>query len=231
MSKVDPTLLTDLRAFANISISDLNFMLGFASSHFYEKGSYFFREDEPAKSFFVMLDGFLQVVRTTPKGDQVIMRHFGTGEIFGMATALGRNTYPASSMAISDCVALKWPMNCWDQFIQIVPQFGKNAVSTMGERLQQSQDRIVEMATERVEHRVARAVVRLVEQAGKPTPTGKLINVPISRQDVADMTGTTLHTVSRIFSAWSDQGIVQVGRQKIEVLSEERLALIAVNER
>ena len=83
------------------------------------------------------------------------------------------------------------------------------------------------MATEQVERRVARAVVRLVNQAGKKTEQGIRIDIPVSRQDIAEMTGTTLHTVSRIFSAWASLGLVEVGRQKIEVLSAHKLVTIA----
>ena len=227
MQKVNPHLLRDLKAFSGIELPVLETMLATSKSAFYAKGETFFREGEVAARFFVMLDGFLHVVRTTPAGEQVIMRHFGTGEIFGMAPAIGRDTYPATSVAISDCVALSWPMKYWQEFCEITPQFQKNALSAVGERLQGSQDRIVEMATERVENRVAKALVRLVEQAGKPTPQGTLIDVAVTRQDIAEMTGTTLHTVSRIFSAWSSKGIVEVGRKKIEVLSSSRLSDIA----
>ncbi|MCY1237843.1 Crp-like helix-turn-helix domain protein [compost metagenome] len=71
------------------------------------------------------------------------------------------------------------------------------------------------MSTEEVERRVAHTVLRLAEQAGKPEGGGVRIDFPISRQDIAEMTGTTLHTVSRILSAWEGQGLVQGGRQKL----------------
>ena len=89
------------------------------------------------------------------------------------------------------------------------------------------QNRVVEMSTEQVERRVARALLRLVNQTGRKTREGILIDFPISRQDIAEMTGTTLHTVSRLLSAWEASGIVRSGRQKVTVVEPHRLFLLA----
>jgi len=227
MLKVDPTLVHDLKAFAGLEISELEQLLTVANSSYFAKGESFFREGETASRFFVLLDGFLQVVRTTENGEQVIMRHFAPGEVFGIAPAIKRETYPANAIAVADSVALHWPMKFWDEFALSVPKFGQNALAAVGERLIASQGRLMELATEQVERRVARAVVRLVKQAGKKTDRGIKIDVPVSRQDIAEISGTTLHTVSRIFSAWAKLGLVEVGRQKIEVLCAHKLVVIS----
>lgn len=227
MLKIDPTLIKDLKAFVGLDIDELELVLSDAHSSLFVKGEAFFREGEKATRFFVLLDGFLQVIRTTENGEQVIMRHFAPGDVFGIAPALRRDTYPATALAVADCVALHWPNRFWDIFEEKVPRLVQNAHGAVGERLNASQDRIVEMATEQVERRVARAVVRLVQQTGKKTAKGIRIDMPISRQDIAEMSGTTLHTVSRIFSSWSNLGLVAVGRQKIEVLSAHKLVIIA----
>jgi len=227
MLKLDHTIIQDLKAFVGLSVDELDTVLEGAASSFYAKGDSFFREGESAHKFFVLMDGYLQVVRTTEQGEQVIMRHFAPGEVFGIASALNRDTYPATALAVSDCVALQWPNKRWHELTEKVPKFVQNAHGAVGERLNASQDQIVELATEQVERRVARAVTRLVQQAGKKTQTGIKIDMPVSRQDIAEMSGTTLHTVSRIFSAWADQGIVAVGRQKIEVLKAHQLVIIA----
>ena len=97
----------------------------------------------------------------------------------------------------------------------------------MGARLDEAHTRVVEMSTQEVERRVAHALLRLVKQAGRPVETGLRIDFPITRQDVAEMTGTTLHTVSRILSAWEEQGLVEGGRQKIVVCDPHRLVALA----
>lgn len=110
------------------------------------------------------------------------------------------------------------------------PGLAMNAIQTIGKRLEEAHTRIREMSTEEVERRVAHAVLRLSRQAGKKEETGIRIDFPISRQDIAEMTGTTLHTVSRILSNWETKGLVQGGRQKLLVLDSAGLRRLAEGE-
>ena len=87
------------------------------------------------------------------------------------------------------------------------------------------------MSTERVEQRIAHALLRLVNQSGRKTEEGIEIDFPLSREDVAEMTGTTLHTVSRLLSKWESEGLVTGGRQRIIVKDPHALFLIAENRR
>ena len=102
-----------------------------------------------------------------------------------------------------------------------------NAIRTIGQRLDEAHTRIREMSTEEVERRVAHAVLRLAQQAGTREVDGLRIDFPISRRDIAEMTGTTLHTVSRILSAWEAKGLVEGGRQKLLVRDMAGLAQLA----
>jgi CRP-like cAMP-binding protein len=85
----------------------------------------------------------------------------------------------------------------------------------------------VELSTEQVQHRVAHALLRLANQAGTRTADGILIDLPLSRQDIAQMTGTTLHTVSRLLTSWEEKGLVKSGRQRVTVADPHRLFLLA----
>ncbi len=102
-----------------------------------------------------------------------------------------------------------------------------NALRFLAGRLHELQDRYRELATERVERRVARAVLRLARQAGRKTDAGILIDLPLSRQDLAEMTGTTLYTVSRILSSWESAGLVEVGRERVVIKRGHGLVSIA----
>ena len=97
----------------------------------------------------------------------------------------------------------------------------------VGQRLQEAHTRVIEMTTEQVERRIAHTLLRLVKQAGRKVESGIEIDFPISRQDVAEMTGTTLHSVSRVLSAWEQLGLVESGRQRITVCDPHRLFGIA----
>jgi len=101
------------------------------------------------------------------------------------------------------------------------------AVRFIAGRLRDTQQQLRQAMTERVERRVARAILRLVHDAGRRIDEGNEITFPISRQDLAEMTGTTLSTVSRLLSAWEEDGIVRSGRERIVVTKPHALAAIA----
>lgn len=227
MSRIDRSLIAGLPLFEGLSPQDLDVILEGARASRVPKDQLVFEQEEEAHSFFLLLDGHIRVVRTTPDGHQVIARYISKGEVFGIAPAIGRTTYPAAAMAAVDCVVLAWPTSLWPQLSTRFPIFGGNVYKTVGQRLQETQARVEEMATEQVEQRVANALLRLVKQTGKKTEEGLLIDFPISRQDIAEMTGTTLHTVSRLLSAWEERGLIKSGRQKVIVVEAHRLVLIA----
>jgi CRP-like cAMP-binding protein len=102
-----------------------------------------------------------------------------------------------------------------------------NAVQFVAERLHDLQRRHRQAMTERVERRVARAVMRLARDAGRAVDGGVEIDFRISRQDIAEMTGTTLYTVSRLLSTWQEQGLLRSGRQRVTVTNPGALAALA----
>ncbi|MCZ7658346.1 MAG: Crp/Fnr family transcriptional regulator [Xanthobacteraceae bacterium] len=214
---LDRSLISDLPIFATLDGEALDDILGRARTQLFTRSTSVFTQDEAAHSFFVLLHGRLRVTQVTPEGQQIVMRFVGPGEIFGVAMALRRATYPATATAVVDSLALAWPSAAWAPLVAAYPPLAVNALQTMGARLQEAQTRLREISTEEVERRIAHAVLRLAAESGRETADGLLIDFPLSRQDLAEMTGTTLHTVSRIVSAWEHRGLVEGGRQRIVV--------------
>ncbi|RUX07269.1 MULTISPECIES: Crp/Fnr family transcriptional regulator [unclassified Mesorhizobium] len=229
MAALDRSLISQLPLFQGMTAEEQSEILRSARSSRYAKESTIFEQETEAHSFFVLISGHIRVVRTTPDGQQVIARYISEGEIFGVAAALGRTTYPASALAAVDCVVLTWPNALWAEMARRFPAFGATTYRTVGTRLQETQTRVVEMSTEQVEQRIAHALLRLANQTGRKTESGIEIDFPISRQDIAEMTGTTLHTVSRVLSRWEDIGIIASGRQKVTVKDAHRLVVLAEN--
>lgn len=227
---LDISLIADLPPFYGMSATDLKALLSSAHSHRYSKDESIFRQGIEAHSFYLLLDGHIRVVRLTAGGEQIIARYISSGELFGIAKAIGRETYPASAIAAVDCVVLVWPNSIWQETVEAFPEFARNTYHTLGKRLQETQERIVEMATERVEQRVATAILKLVKQTGVKTEDGLLIDFPISRQDLSEMTGTTLHTVSRLISTWEGNGLIKSGRRKITLVEGHKLMLVATGQ-
>ncbi|MER8680285.1 Crp/Fnr family transcriptional regulator [Mesorhizobium sp. M1405] len=227
MGSLDRSLIAGLPVFGGIAPTDLDRIIGQARSLRIAKDQPVFEQEQEAASFFLLLDGHVRVVKSTPDGHEVTVRYISPGELMGIAHALGLTTYPASAIAAVDCIVLAWPSRLWPTFSADFPSFGSNTYKAVGSRLQDAHSRVIEMSTEQVEQRVARGLLKLVMQSGKKTDEGILIDFPISRQDIAEMTGTTLHTVSRLLSAWENHGLVKSGRQKVMVVEPHRLLVIA----
>lgn len=227
MQNLDASLLTGLPPFRDCNREQIDRILSRATARRYDEGSTVFSEGEQSDRFFLLLDGHIRVVRTTPDGEQVIARYIAGGELFGIAPALGLTHYPASAICADECLALCWPTTLWEDFCARNPGFATNTYILVGQRLKETNDRVVELATQHVERRVAQTLLRLAHQTGRETPQGILIDMPITRQDLSEMTGTTLHTVSRLLSAWGKEKTVISARRKVTVSDPHRLLLIA----
>jgi CRP-like cAMP-binding protein len=225
--KIDQSLISDLPVFAGLSAEALDDILRYAHARHYAKGVAVFSQNETAHSFFLLLHGRLRVTQVTPHGEQIVVRFVSPGDLFGVAMALGRNNYPGTATAIVDSLALLWPSTAWPEMIGRHPALASNAMRVIGGRLQEAHQRLREISTEDVERRVAHAVLKLADEAGRTSPGGTTIDFPLSRQDIAEMTATTLHTVSRIVSAWEAAGVIEGGRQRIAIRDRARLQIIA----
>ena len=226
-SRLDRTLIADCDAFQGLAGEELDDVLGHARARRYEKNATVFQQGVVADAFFVLMDGRLKVVQTTQEGHQVVIRFVNPGELFGIAAAVGRHDYPATAIAAADSVALAWDQSYWPVLVSRHPSVASNTLRTVGSRLQEQHTRVREISTQRVERRIAHALLRLVRQAGTKLERGIEIAFPITRQDLAEMTGTTLFTVSRVMSAWDQSGIIASGRQHIVVFDPHALVRIA----
>jgi CRP-like cAMP-binding protein len=228
---LDRSLVAGVPLFAGLAPEALDEVLREATSVRYPKGKDVFTQEEEAHSFFLLLHGNLRVMRLTPDGQQVVVRFVSAGEIFGVAMAIGRTSYPGTATAVVDSLALVWPSAAWPRLVASHPALAVNVLQTVGTRLQDAHARVVEMSTEEVERRIAHGLLRLARQAGRKVEAGIEIDFPISRQDVAEMTGTTLYTVSRILSAWEAQGWVEGRRRRIVIRDPHRLFALAEDTR
>lgn len=214
---MDRSVFRSIPLFAEMSEAQLDRLTTQASARRVPQGEAVFEQGDPANSFYLLLHGRLKVTQVTRDGHQIIVRVVHPGDLFGFTRALNRPDYPGTATAAVDSLVAAWPTESWDNFVELNPHLAMNAIRTIGQRLDEAHTRIREMSTQEVERRVAHTVLRLVDQAGTPDPGGTRVDFPISRRDIAEMTGTTLHTVSRILSAWETQGLVEGGRQKLMV--------------
>lgn len=126
---------------------------------------------------------------------------------------------------MESCHALVWDYTRLQGLLTEYPQIGRNICQILSDRLTELQERFREMSTEKVPQRVALALLRLVKQVGKPENGG--IEISLSREELAQMTGTTLFTISRLLSKWGEEGFVLPRREAVVVLDTRRLGQVS----
>lgn len=186
-----------------------------------------FHQGDPAETFYVVAEGRLRVTQTTTDGQQVIIRYVGPGELAGLAVLAGDEVHPSTATAVADSELIGIFRAVIREIMARHPEVAVNAVSVIAARYREMQERLREMSTQNVERRIAHTILRLAREAGRRTARGIEIAFPLSRQDLAEMTGTTLHTVSRTLSAWESRGLVDSGRRRVVVRRPHELAMLA----
>jgi CRP-like cAMP-binding protein len=220
-------LLARAPLFRGASTVELEAALSVASRRRLEKGEFFFYQDEPADFFYVITEGQVRLSQLTPEGHQVIIHFMGPGDGMGIIVALSNTYYPLSAEAVSTCLALRWDYESTMRLMEQFSVLALNGLRLVADRFEELLDRYRELSTERVERRIARVLLRLARQTGKRTERGVLINLPLSRQDLGEMTGTTLYTVSRTLSSWEQQELIETGRERIVIRQPHSLVSIA----
>lgn len=220
-------LLKRSPVFSGLSDASLADVAGAARSREVPAGGMLFREGDPAETFFIVSTGSFKLTQVDAAGHQVLLRLAGPGDAVGGAGVIGEDTYPVTAEALGSAAVLEWSGETFAALLERHPPLAINMLKFVAGRLHTLQVQFRQVATERVEQRVARALLRLVQQSGKRVPEGVLIDVPLSREDIAQMTGTTVFTVSRILSRWEAEGLVDSGRQRIVVRRPHGLVAVA----
>lgn len=187
-----------------------------------------FRQGQDATHSYVVGWGRLRLDQATPDGDNVLLRYMGPGDMIGTVAVLRGIPFPATPTAVEDSMLLAWSAPRTAELLQRYPAVGLAAIALIGDRIGELQDRLREVATQRVERRIAATLLRLVRQTGRRVDGGIEIPFAIARNDLAEMTATTLHTVSRTLAAWEQQGILSGKRSAHLVIARpHRLVEIA----
>lgn len=220
-------LLREIELFQGLRPNELAKVAGAAQERRFESGAFIYFQGDPAEHLHVLIEGSVKLAQLTPEGQQVILRYASPGEAFAVVAVLSNMRYPVSAEAAQDSLTLTWGREVMKEMMMQHPQLALNALETLARRTREFQDRVRELSTERVERRIARALLRLARQTGRKIREGVLIEMPLSRQDLAEMTGTTLYTVSRMLSQWESRGIVKSKREQVTILFPHGLVTIA----
>lgn len=215
--------------FRGLEQDDIKAVVAASSLRVKGDGAFFFLEEDPAEHCYVLLEGKVKLAQVTPEGQQVILGYLVPGRVYGVIAVLKKMTFPVSAQAVGKCRALSWDHRTLNSLMEKYPRMALNSLHIMAGQIREFQNRVRELSTQQVEQRVALAVLRLARQSGTKTEQGVLIDLPLSRQDLAEMTGTTLYTVSRVLKDWEKRGLVQSKRQQVTITQPHGLVVIAEN--
>lgn len=227
LSNDELLLLSNTALFVDLDPDQIKSILSSARRCHIDRHTFIFHQGEPATSFHILLEGNVRLTQITPEGRQVIVHFFGPGDAMAFIAILVDEVYPDSAEATSDSKLLSWDRTTTFQLMEQYPRLAVNGLQMVAKRFWELQHRYRELATERVERRVAHAILRLVEQGSGHNGDQLPQKLALSRQDLAEMAGTTQYTVSRICSNWEQQGIMSTGREQFTVLDVVALTAIA----
>jgi len=189
-----------------------------------------FGQEEPANVCYVVLAGEIRLTQLTPGGKRVIIDMIGPGMHLGLFVAITGKPYPISAETIEDSTVYAWNAAVMRNFVLKMPVLTLNSLSGLCDRITQLQIKVQQLATERVEQRIAHSLLSLVQHMGETQEDGILINMPLSQRDLAEMSGTNVYSVSRVLKKWKEDGIIVVGRMHVLVRKPNRLYLLAADE-
>jgi CRP-like cAMP-binding protein len=190
-------------------------------------GETLFREGDPALRCYFVLNGRLKMSKLHEQGKEAIIRYINPGELIAAIAVFKGRDYPLTAEAIGTAEVVGWGKETMLKLMLENAPLAVNMLQAVIDRIDELQARYLELSVEQVEQRVARALLRIMKQSGRKTRDGILIDFRLSRQELADYTGTTLYTVSRTLSGWEKSGWIKSGRERITVTDPHALVTFA----
>ncbi len=187
----------------------------------------FLREGEPARLFGYLYSGRFKLLQTRAGGSEGIVRLAVSGQVLGGLGLSPGEIDTATAVALETSHLLTWERRDLEKLFGLYPVLPLNALRIQARRLRERDERFRELASERVPQRLARTLLRLVRPAGRRFEDGVFGDVPLSRADLAELTGTTLFSVSHVLSEWASQGIVRSRRERVVIEDARLLGAIA----
>jgi CRP/FNR family transcriptional regulator len=226
----DPeAVLKGIPLFKKLAPADLRHVAQAATVRRYEKGEVIFEQDDPSDAFYTIASGRVKIYKMMPNGKDIILEVFGPGDPLGtVAVYIGR-PFPASAMALEDTTCVAIPTPVFFRLLETHPTLVRGLMLGLTIRLVELTTRLAQMSGTRIEPRFARLFIKLADQLGRPDRGGTFIPLALTRQELADMTGTTIETAIRIMSRWGKDEIVRTEKDGFVILDPETLETTAAD--
>jgi len=205
--------------FSNLSDEELMELVGFATERRFMSNEFIFWDGDTPDWFYIIAQGQVKVLKHSSQGKEFIIAFFGPGEMFGEVAVFENKPYPASAQAITETKVVGIKRDNFLSFLGKRPQVALSIINVLGGRLRDAQGRLRDLAGERVEQRVASVLLMLSLKLG--------LTLPFTRQEIADMVGTTTETAIRVMSHLRERGIIRSVRGTVIILDEEKLRVLS----
>jgi CRP-like cAMP-binding protein len=201
--------LTQSPAFAGLPTREIEALARVALEERHRARSTVFMEGDPARWFYLVKTGHVKIVRHSKTGKDVVLELLGPGEVFGGVAVIEKRAYPAAAEATESTVVVKIPADPMIALADRHPTFIREMARLIGRRLRAAHDSVTSLAVDPVEARLAAALVRLAEREGTRGKDGVTLPFHLTRQSLADMTGTTVETTIRVIGRWLKEELLQ----------------------
>ena len=202
-------------AFADISLADCVAIVSSAQERQFARRQTIFFEGDPVRHVVLLVSGCVKVTQLGANGNEVILRLNGPGDVLGGVGRCVGCEHCSTARTVQPSTALIWDTAQFDALADRYPMLRRNITHVLERRLNELEVRFREISTEKVAPRLSSQLVRLMEQVGKRTDGH--VEISLSRRELAQLTGTTLFTVSRLLCNWETQGIVSARREAVLV--------------
>ncbi len=226
MEPLTPEALARLPVFRRVSPQDRQRIVELSRVRAYERGDLVFHEGDPS-DFFLILSGRAKVFKHSPSGKDLILHIFGPGEALGAVAVYEGRPYPASAAALEPTTCLMLPRQSLFTLLQESPSLVRGLLSSLTSRLVELTDRLSQLTGARVETRFARLFLKLADQLGRPERGGTFVSMPLSRQELADLTGTTIETCIRVMSRWGKDEVLRTEKDGFVIIDRHALETLA----
>lgn len=211
--------------FSGISPAECREILSAAHEKQFARRQTIFLEGDPVRHLILLTSGSAKIVQFGQNGTEVILRLKGPGDVVGTVGLHPQGRYCAMAQALRASSALVWDAAVFDSMSQRSLALRRNITYILCQQLQELEERYREISTERVAVRLSNQLVRLLNQVGRRVNGS--VEISLSREELAQLTGTTLFTVSRLLSDWNQKGIVSTRREAVSIQNFQALAALA----
>ncbi len=207
---------------------DLKTLIGGITESHYDKGQFIFREGDPTEWFHVLTTGAVKCVKTSPEGKEAVLKVLLPGDLFCCEAAVfDGKPHPGCAQPIGPVTVMKIRKEAYFKLLKENPEAALEIIKYLGSRLNEAQETAKTFALERADQRIASLLVKLAERVGKETPKGVLLDIRLSRQDLADMVGLALETTIRMISKLTRKGLLGKSGRSLVIRNLKGLKALA----